>query len=355
LKQSEGNYRRIVIKVGGSLFVNSAAIENIISQIAGLVRDKIETIVVSSGAIACGMAVLKLEKRPKNVSTLQAVAALGQNELMNIYRRGLGRHNLNCGQVLLTWEDFDSRERYLNARNTILRLIGFGVVPVINENDTVSIDEIKFGDNDKLSAMVSHLAEADLLIILTDVDGLLSKDRKEVIRVVGEITPRIQSLACPTDKQRCVGGMNSKLEAARMVMDSGLPCVIANGLKKDVIFSVLKSPQESGTLFLPKKNRLVAKKRWIAFGTKAVGKILVDKGARQALVENNKSLLCPGIKQVEGDFAAGDTVLVVDEDNVEFARGKVEYNAGELIKIMGQRLKKEVIHRDNLVIICRSR
>lgn len=355
MKQLGKSYKRLVIKIGGSLFLYPEAIENIIEQIADLVRQKLEMVVVSSGAIACGMSILGLKDRPKELSNLQATAALGQNELMNIYRRGLAKKDLNCGQVLLTWEDFNQRKRYLNAKNTITSLIKMGVVPIINENDTVSVDEIKFGDNDRLSALVSNLIEADLLIILSDIDGLLSKDKKEIIRIVDEISSDIHSLACSTDKKSCVGGMITKLEAAQMVVDSGLPCVIANGLRKDIILSVLKSPENSGTLFLPKRKRLVAKKRWIAFGTKVKGKIYVDKGAKEALIKNNRSLLSVGVIDLEGDFNTGDTVLVADDRNVEFARGKVNYSADELRKIKGQRARREVIHKDNLVIVWESR
>ena len=353
MKQSERNYKRIVIKIGASLFVSAEAIDNIIEQICLLIQQKKEVVVVSSGAIAHGMSVLGLKNRPRELSLLQAAAAIGQNELMNIYSRGLGGKGLKCGQVLLTWEDLQDRRRYLNAKNTILQLIKLGVAPVINENDTVSVDEIKFGDNDKLSALVANLIQADLLIMLSDIEGLLSKE-KEVIRIVNEITPEIKKLACGTDKESSVGGMITKLEAASMVTGSGLSCVIANGLVRDKIISVLNSPEEAGTFF-PKKEHLVAKKRWIAFGTKAAGKIRVDKGAKEALVKNNKSLLSPGVVEVSGDFEKGDTVAVVDEKGLEFARGKVNYSVEELRKIKGQRAKKEVIHRDNLVIICKSR
>jgi glutamate 5-kinase len=300
------------------------------------------------------MSILGLEARPKELSYLQAAAALGQNELMNIYRQGLSKKGLKCGQVLLTWEDFEDRRRYLNAKNTVLRLLKLGVVPVINENDTVCVEEIKFGDNDKLSALVANLIEANLLIILTDVDGLLSKDKKEVIRVVEEITAGIRAVACPTDKKSCVGGMITKLEAAKMAVGAGLPCIIANGLTKDILLSVLESPETAGTLFIPKSGRLVAKKRWIAFGTKAKGRIYVDRGAKEALVKNNKSLLSVGILDCSGEFAVGDTVEVTDEKGAEFARGKVSYSSAELRKIKGKRSKKEVIHRDDLVIVCKD-
>ena len=353
--QLKKNYRRVVVKVGGSLFVSPAAIDSLIEEISVLVKQKIEVIVVSSGAIACGMSMLGIKEKPKKLSRLQATAALGQNELMSIYRRGLSKRGLNCGQVLLTWEDFDDRRRYLNAKNTILSLIEMGVVPVINENDTVSVAEIKFGDNDKLSALVANLIEAELLIILTDVDGLLTADKRETVSLVPQINEEVRSLACGTNKNSCVGGMVTKLEAASMVTSADIPCIIANGFKKEILFSLLKQADVSGTLFLPHKIGLRARKRWIAFGTKAKGRVYVDKGAREALIKNNKSLLAVGVIGVEGKFEAGNIVAVLDDKNTEFARGRINYSADELKKIKGQKTKKEVIHRDDLAIICKNR
>jgi len=353
LKPLEKNYKRIVIKVGGSLFVSPEAVSNIINQIADLVRQRLEIVVVSSGAIACGVNLLGIQSRPRELSSLQATAALGQNLLMDIYSRGLGKKGLNCGQVLLTREDFNQRKRYLNAKNTIMALIKLGAVPVINENDTVSTDEIKFGDNDRLSALVATLISADLLIILSDIDGLLDRNNK-VVSLVEYIGPEIKALACPTDKKTCVGGMVTKLEAAKIAIDSRIPCVIANGRKENIISSIIKGPLASEgrwTIFLPKKGYLTARKRWIAFSTKVKGIVCVDKGAKEALVKKYKSLLSPGVVGVKGDFNVGDIVSVADERGNEFGRGKINYSSDELRRIKGQRVKKEVIHRDNLVII----
>ena len=355
MKQLQKEYKRIVIKVGSSLLysekggLDNAFAGEICSQICGLIKDGKEIVIVSSGAIALGMSILKLEEKPKELSYLQACAAVGQHELMEVWRRLFREKGLNCAQVLLTWDDSENRKRYLNAKNTLLTLLKLKSVPIINENDTVSTDEIRFGDNDQLSARVSTMIAADLLVILSDVDGLLDKD-KNVIRLVEKISPQVKALACPTSKKTCVGGMITKIEAAKIAVDSGIPCVIANGKKKDIISSALKYPFESGTLFLPKEGFLVARKRWIAFGTKSKGKVIVDDGAKQAL-QNNKSLLSVGVIGVIGDFVSGSTVSVLDSHKFEIARGKIGVSSKELEKVKGKRFEKEIIHRDNIVIL----
>lgn len=355
MKQSAKDYNRIVIKVGASLLysensnLDCGLVNEITGQISDLVNQGKDVVVVSSGAIAMGMSILKLGSRPKELSYLQAIAAIGQHELMDIYRRFFKEKSLSCAQLLLTWEDFDDRKRYLNAKNTLLTLLKLKSVPIINENDTVSTAEIKFGDNDRLSALVASLIGADILIILSDVDGLLDKDKKTVIRLVDEITPQVRAIACPSSNKACVGGMITKLEAAKIAIDSGIPCVITNGRKKDIILSVLKEPEKFGTLFLSKK-RLAARKRWIAFSAKPKGKVLVDDGAKQALL-NKKSLLSVGITASEGDFRAGDIVSLRDKFNCEFARGKITLGSKELDKVRGERFDKEIIHRDNIVIL----
>jgi glutamate 5-kinase len=352
LKQLERNYKRVVVKIGSSLFggnLDFNIVNGIAEQIIQLIKEGEDVVIVSSGAIALGMSLLKVvSRRPRELSSLQAFASIGQNELMNIYRNIFEKEKLNCAQVLLTWDDFDNRKRYLNAKNTLLKLLELNTVPIINENDTVSTDEIKFGDNDRLSALVATLINADLLIILSDVDGLLDKD-KRVIRLVDEITPQIRALACPTDKKTCVGGMITKLEAAKIATDSGIPCVIASGFKNDIILSVIKELGKQGTLFIPKKG-LAARERWIAFSAKAKGKIIVDDGAKRALIDK-KSLLSVGVVATEGAFEAGDVVSVRDKQNSEFARGKVGISARQLGRVKGRRYEKEVIHRDNIVIL----
>lgn len=360
MRQLEKNYRRIVIKIGSSLFYSEgkkldfALLNNLVGQIASLVKDKRETVVVSSGAIALGMNILKLESRPKDLSHLQAIAAIGQNELMNNYRALFKKKDIHCAQVLLTWEDFDDRQRYLNAKNTLLTLLKLKSIPVINENDTISTDEIRFGDNDRLSALVASLINSELLVILSDVDGLLMQDKKTVVKIVDEITPRIKSLASPSDKHTSVGGMIAKIEAAKIAVDSGIPCVIANGRREDILLSLIQHPDEAGTLFLPKRGSLKAKKRWIAFGSKSKGKITVDEGAQKALV-NKKSLLSVGVVDTEGDFDSGEIVSIIDRNGNEFGRGKVCFSCRQLNEIKGKRSKKEVMHCDNIVILTQER
>lgn len=355
MKLSSENYKSIVIKIGSSLLcargnkLDFSALNLIAGQISQLMKEEKKVVVVSSGAIALGMHILGLQARPKELHNLQAAAALGQNEVINRYRNFFNPQGIPVAQILLTWEDFNDRKRYLNAKNTLLALLKYRSLPIVNENDTVSTEEIKFGDNDRLSALVCGLISSDLLIILSDVDGLLERDKKTVVRVVGEVTPLIKALACPTKNKTCVGGMVSKMEAAKIANDSGIPCVIANGRKKDIIFSVIKEPEKSGTLFLPKKG-LAARDRWIAFSTKPKGRIIVDDGARAALT-NKKSLLSVGVVGSLGDFDAGDIVSVVDKENHEFARGKARLSHRELEKVKGLRSDKEIIHRDNIVIL----
>lgn len=253
---SQKKYKRIVVKIGSSLFsskgrkLDTALVHDIAKQISALVNRGNEVVVVSSGAIALGMSILKLTSRPKHLKDLQAAAAIGQHELMHVYKLALKKYNLNCAQLLLTWDDFLGL-RYHNAKNTLNTLLKLKCVPVINENDTVSTEEIKVGDNDRLSAMVANLVDADLLIILSDVDGLLDRDQK-VIRRVDKITGEIKALASPTRKSACVGGMVTKIEAARIAVEDRIPCVIANGSKKGIIIKVVGDPLSEGTIFLPK-------------------------------------------------------------------------------------------------------
>lgn len=363
MKQQQKNFKRIVIKVGSSILCSGKEFERarfmeIVSQAGRLIKGEcgvedrhacpLQVVIVSSGAIALGMDLLKLDSRPKNLSLLQAAAAVGQNELMDNYRQQFRKLGITCAQVLLTWDDFAGRRRYLNAKNTLLALLKLGCVPIVNENDTISTDEIKFGDNDRLSALVAKLVGADLLVILSDVDGLLDRDN-QVVPIVDEINAEIKSLVSPSKARTTVGGMSSKIEAAKIAVDSGIPCVIANGRKKDIIFSVVTAPQGNGTLFVSKKC-LSAKEHWIAFGARAKGKIIVDDGAKQALL-NNKSLLSVGVSAVQGNFSAGDIVGIMDKDGSEFARGKAGLNCSELEKVKGHRSEKEVIHRDNIVIL----
>lgn len=358
MKQSQKNYKRIVVKIGSSLFYSDSGKDldilrsfEIISQISELIKvEGKEVVIVSSGAIALGMDLMKLTNRPKELSLLQATAAIGQNVLMDNYSKHFKKHGITCAQILLTWDDFDNRQRYLNAKNTLLTLFKLGVVPIINENDTISTEEIKFGDNDRLSAQVATLINADLLIILSDVDGLLDKN-KRVIKLVTEINAQIKALACPTNKKACVGGMVTKIEAAQIAIGRGIPCVIANGRAKNIIFNMVINPLggDSGTVFLPKRG-LKAREHWIAFSTKPKGAIIVDKGAKDALI-NKKSLLSVGVTGIEGNFMPGDIVSVKDMQGGEFARGRTALSSKELDEAKGVRFSKEIIHRNNLVIL----
>lgn len=355
MKQSERRFKRIVVKIGSSLFYSGrkkldfSLLAGVTRQISQLGKEGKEVVVISSGAIALGMSVLNLKERPKQVSQLQALAAIGQNELMDVYRDLFKRDNLICSQVLLTWDDFDNRLRYLNARNTLFTLLSVGSVPIINENDAISSDEIKFGDNDRLSALVAALINADLLIILSDVDGLLDKDRKTVIRIVPEITLGIRSLALSTTKKTSVGGMLTKIQAAKISVDSGIPCVIANGRRKDIILDAIAKPEVCGTLFVS-KGQLKARERWLAFGTKPKARVIVDEGAKKALL-NKKSLLSVGVVDTEGNFECGDIVGIADKQGNEFARGKVSVSNLQLDKIKGLRFEKEIVHCDNMAIL----
>ncbi len=354
--QSKKSFSRVVIKVGSSLISSKCGsitleyLKNITAQIARLLDESKEVILVSSGAVACGMSVLRLNKRPKDMAGLQASASIGQNELMALYRKLMGADKRICAQVLLTWEDFEDRARYLNVRHTLLYLIKNKILPIINENDTVSTDEIRFGDNDKLSALVANLVSADILIILSDVDGLYRLPKKEVIRVVSEITPEINRLCCSTDKETCVGGMSAKIAAVQIATGAGIPCVIANGRDKDSLLKAA-SGNDVGTLFLPKNSLIKAKKGWIAYGVRAKGALIVDDGAKNALINCNKSLLAVGVSAVKGNFKKNDTVSVLGTDMSEFARGKVNFSSKELDANKGSRLAREVIHKDNLVIL----
>ena len=348
-------HKRVVVKIGSSLFYSDKAkldeslVNCVSAQVSDLMKEQTEVVIVSSGAIALGMSILGLDNRPKELASLQAAAAIGQPELMDIYRKALKARSLTCAQLLLTWDDFSNRGRFLNVKNTLNTLLKLKVVPVINENDTVSTDEIKFGDNDRLSALVAILVGADLLVILSDVDGLLDENKK-VIRLVDKITAQIKSLACPTEKKTCVGGMITKIEAIRIATSSGIPCVIANGKKKDIITQLAADSSSSGTLFLPAGVCLDAKERWMAFGTKAKGRVIVDEGAKKALL-CHKSLLAVGVTSSEGNFLSGEIISICDRKKDEFARGKTGVSAKELEKIKGNHFDKEIVHRNNIVIL----
>ena len=348
---------RIVIKLGTGVLTDNRKqpdrerMEQLVTQAAEQKKAGNEIVLVSSGAVGAGMGVLGFDRRPNDLAELQACAAVGQSRLMAIYEELFGRFDLRVAQVLLTHEDLQHHERHLNARNTLVTLLAHGIVPIINENDAISFTELKFGDNDKLSALVASLLPADLLVILTTVDGVIEnfgKANPRTIGIIEQIDKNLERLAGGTDSVTAVGGMASKIEAAKIVVRSGIPLVIASGRKGAVLARILQGEPE-GTLFVPKPTRLQGRKRWIAFFHHPKGALFVDAGAKKALRENGKSLLPPGVARCEGEFAAGDVVRICDLDGTEFARGIPAFNSAE---IRGRQLKRvEVVHRDNLVIL----
>lgn len=348
---------RLVVKVGTGVLTDRRKqpdpeqLKQLVAQLAGQRRAGREVVFVTSGAVGAGMGALGYEKRPSDLAELQACAAVGQSRLMAIYEQLFAQHGLHVAQVLLTHDDLEHHERHLNARNTLVTLLARGVVPIINENDAVSFTEIKFGDNDTLSALVASLLPADLLVILTTVDGVIEnfgKTNPQTLATIEKIDSALEKLAGGTDSATAVGGMRSKIQAAKIVVRSGIPLVIASGRKKGVLARVLAGETE-GTLFVPQPHKLRGRKRWIAFFHHPKGVLFVDEGAKVALREKGKSLLPPGISRCEGGFAAGDVVRVCDGNGTEFARGIVDFGAAEVRAKKLQRV--EVIHRDNLVIL----
>ncbi|TLD39864.1 MAG: Glutamate 5-kinase [Candidatus Jettenia ecosi] len=365
--------KKIVIKIGtGVLTTDNGYLDK--EQIKGLAGQVVElkkmgycVVVVSSGAIGSGMGELGIGKRPGTLPELQAVAAIGQSKLISMYDACFKLHGYHAAQILLTREDFEDRQRYLNTCNTIHTLFQLNAIPVVNENDTISVEEIKFGDNDALSAMVTNLLNAELLIILSSVDGLYdrcptAKNKATVIPFVEDVSDEIKQLAFNSKTQRGVGGMQTKLEAVSVVVKAGEAVIIANG-RTDKILKRVVQGEDMGTLFLPKKEKLANRKRWIGFTIKPKGKIYVDDGAMSALTEKGKSLLATGIVSVEGAFDKGDTISICKKgDGAMFAKGLTNYSSEEIekikgcstssiTKILGYKLYDEIIHRDNMVIL----
>ena len=331
--------------------IDPGQLSQLVAQIATQRKAGREVVLVSSGAIGAGMGILGYEKRPTELAELQACAAVGQPRLMANYAEAFAKHDLNVAQVLLTHDDLEHHERHLNARNSLVTLLGRGIVPVINENDAVSLAEIKFGDNDKLSALVASLLPADLLVILTTVDGVLEnfgKANPRTIPIIEKIDSEIEKLGGGTSSETAVGGMKSKIESAKIAVRSGIPLVIASGKKKDAIAKILNGDDE-GTMFVAQPNKLQGRKRWIAFFHHPKGSLFVDNGARKALRESGKSLLPPGVSRCEGSFDAGDVVRICDLDGTEFARGIAKFAAAEIRERKPARV--ELVHRDDLVIL----
>jgi len=365
--------RRAVIKVGSAVLTSAdrgldySRIENLASGVSSIMSRGCEVILVSSGAISAGLAKLGLKKtKGMPLSVKQAAAAVGQSALMWAYEKTFAAYGKQIAQVLLTREDLSNRTRFLNARNTLQTLLDHGVIPVINENDTVSVDEIKFGDNDNLSGMVTHLADADLLVVLSDVEGLYTADPRlypsaKMIPLVEKITVEMERAAGDTQTPVGLGGMRSKLMTAKKVGAYGAYMVIVNGKKNDVLPELFDG-KDLGTLFLPKPEKQESRKHWIAYTVRCSGRIMVDDGGREALINKGKSLLPGGVIKVDGVFKVGDCVNCVDRRGNSFARGLVKYSSGELDRIKGLRTSQiesilghkdydEVIHRDDLVIL----
>jgi glutamate 5-kinase len=371
-KKILGKGRRVVVKVGSSILASVEkglhydVFSRLTKEISDLKRQGYEIVLVSSGAIAAGMEKLGYKTRPQAITQKQATAAVGQTRLMNIYENYFSRYQQMVAQVLLTHDDLSHRRRFLNARNTLLTLLELGIIPIINENDTVAVDEIKVGDNDNLSALITNLVGADLLIILTDIDGLCDSDPRvnpnaRCISLVEDIDVDTGGIAGETKSEMSIGGMLSKIQAARKASRFGIPTVVARGTKEEVLHQILKG-KEIGTLILPKKETLSSRKHWIAFNPKPKGDVIVDDGAKKAIVQKGKSLLPSGVVKIKGGFDRGDLVTCLGPRGKEFARGLVNYSATELEKIMGlqsdqiesalgYKYSDEVIHRDDLVVL----
>lgn len=372
-KQHLSKVKRMVIKVGSSLLTDSAKktiatrfLGQLASQIAQLQKKGIQCVVVTSGAIAAGFYKLGLKERPKEIAKLQALAAIGQSHLMHAYETAFKKNGLNVAQLLLTWDDLSNRNRYSNAHNTLIELFQNKVVPIINENDTVAVDEIKFGNNDTLGVLVTHLCEADLLIVLTDTDGLYDEDprlnpKAKLIHEIEVLDKALEKSATNTISKVGTGGMQTKVQSAKKMMQSGIPMVIANGRAKVGLLRIFKG-ERIGTFFYPAGEKMASRKRWLSWGVRPRGEVVVDSGAEKALVAEKKSLLPGGVQSLNGIWDAGEVVRVLGAHQQEIARGIVNYSSQDLGQIKGLKTKDiqeklgrkapdEVIHRDNMVTL----
>ena len=361
---------RIVIKIGTSTLtktdgsLNAAYINALGKTLALLKNAGHEIVLVSSGAIGAGIGHLGVGRRPKTIRQKQALAAIGQPLVMDAYRQSLKPYKVGIAQVLITRYDFDSRTNYLNARNTISEILSYGIVPIINENDTVAVEEINFGDNDTLAALVAVSVAADAFFIFTDVSGLYrdKKDKNSLIEIVPRISKEVYALAGGAQSSKGTGGMVTKLDAAKIATLSGIKTAILSGKDFSLLPAILNGERFSGTLFEAAKTPMEAKKSWIAFGKKCSGSIYVDDNAAKALTEKGKSLLAKGIVKVSGNFNLGDNVSI-HSGNAEVARGLVNYGSKDLSKIAGKNSSdiekilnkavshQEAVHRDNMVIV----
>ncbi len=371
-RQQIKNTKRCVIKIGSALLTNDGAglnktgIATWVEQISALQKKGIEVVLVSSGAVAEGMSRLGLSKRPESLHELQAAAAVGQMGLIQSYESAFSKYDLHTAQVLLTHDDLSNRQRYLNARNTVRSLLDLGVIPVINENDTVVTDEIRFGDNDTLAALVANLIEADTLLILTDQNGLFDRNPREYkdAKLISEASATDNSLAAMAEGGASTlgrGGMATKVSAAKLAARSGTATLIAAGREENVI-QRLFSGEDIGTLLYAEQTPVAARKQWLAGHLQIRGELILDNGAVKKLRDSGSSLLAVGVSGVQGDFSRGEIVSCVTTDSEEVARGLVNYNAADVNKIKGKASKEiesilgyvddaELIHRDNLVLV----
>ena len=363
--------KRIVVKIGTSVLVDenkkisTVKIQEIARQVRAIKSRNIDVVIVSSGAVACGMETMKLSKKPKEISKKQALASIGQVLLMKMYRENFELEQMKVGQILLTHEDIKNKTRCINLMNTFNTLLKMGIVPVINENDALSVTEIKFGDNDNLSALIAQITEADLLLLLSDVEGLFDRDPNvnpgaRMIPVVKKIDQEVEKTATGTGSEKSVGGMVSKLEAARKAGWYGIPTRVVLGTKKDIILKAIDG-KPVGTLFLPER-RLARKKWWTAFAYKPKGVFWIDEGAEKAVVLHGKSLLPSGIVRTDGVFSSGECVEMKNSRGEVIAKGISNYSSSDVDKIkglrsadiekkLGHKYTEEIIHRDNMVVI----
>ena len=365
-RQAVAASKQIIVKAGTRLLIDRASIAKLVDGIALLRNRGHRVLLVTSGAVGMGMELAGLEKRPKELAQKQALAAMGQTRLMNIYSEEAARHGFQVAQLLLTASDLRSRSRYLNVMNCINALWERDVLPIVNENDSVSVAELKFGDNDTLAGMLTSLTGAQMTVLLTTVDGLLGRNSDgtlgERIPVVEKITEKIRSLAGGTDdSDLSTGGMASKLRAAGLSTASGAWLWIADGRMPDIIAKILDG-EDTGTLFLPETHKVPGRKRWFGFFSRISGEITVDDGAQKAVLGKGGSLLPSGVIGVDGDFKRGDTVDVCGADGRPFARGLVNFDSADCRRIMGRHTAElpgilgtaaeaELIHRDHLILL----
>jgi glutamate 5-kinase len=359
----------VVVKIGSSSITDAAshvdeqAVAKLCSEAAALRAAGHQVVVVTSGAIAAGLPAIGFSTRPKDAVTLQAVSAIGQTRLMRVYEASFAEHDLVAGQVLLKPIDFIVRQQYLQARGTLARMLELGVVPVVNENDAIADDEIRFGDNDRLAALVAHLVSADLLVLLTDAPGLLTADPRldssaSLIEEIVEVDQSLEALAGGSGTDRGSGGMASKLAAAKIAAWSGVRAVIAQASRDGVLSDAAAGVPGAGTVVHPKPKRLGARKLWIAFAVGSSGTIVVDDGARNALLSRGVSLLPAGIREITGAFDVDDAVEIAGLDGKVFAKGLVRIGAADLRAVAGRRtadlpdgVPHEAVHRDDLVVL----